>query len=343
MKKLLLTAICFFASLVLCLAQADSRQKFASLGDFTLESGKVIQNCVIGYRIYGKLNSDKTNAILFPTWFGGNTRQIALVTPWHAIDTTRYCLITVDAFGDGVSSSPSNSTAQHGAAFPAFTIRDMVESQRKMLTEKLGISQLAAIIGVSMGGIQTFQWAVSYPGFAKHLIPIIGSPRPSGYDMMLYNMYSKIIEADSAFNHGNYTVNPQIVPAAMLMQLSSTTPGYWVKNMPYEKVAGYLKGLETAKNADWNDLHYQVKAVIGQDISKAFGGSMQEAANHIKAKMVIIVSQQDHLVNPAPAIEFSKLLPSKLVILNSDKGHLAVSFDDPQMHQAIVDELAEGN
>jgi len=95
----------------------------------------------------------------------------------------------------------------------------MVESQHKMLTEKLGISQLAAIIGVSMGGIQTFQWAVSYPGFAKHIIPIIGSPRPSGYDLMLYNLYSKIIEADSAFNHGNYTVNPQIVPAAMLMQL----------------------------------------------------------------------------------------------------------------------------
>jgi len=345
MKKITLTAIYFFLCLALCLAQtaADPRQHSAVLGDFTLESGKVIQNCVIGYRTYGKLNSAKTNAILFPTWYGGNTRQIALVTPWHAIDTNRYYLITVDAFGDGVSSSPSNSSTQHGAAFPAFTIRDMVESQHQFLIKNLGISQLAAIVGVSMGGIQTFQWAVCYPGFARHLIPIIGSPRPSGYDLMLYNMYSKMIEADSAFNHGHYTVNPPIVPAAMLLQMSGTTPAFWVKNMPYEKVAGWMKGLETAKNPDWNDLYYQVKAVIGQDISKAYGGSLQEAANHIKAKMLIIVSQQDHLVNPEPAIEFSKMLPSKLVVLNSEKGHLAVSFDDPQMHQAIVDELAEGN
>jgi poly(3-hydroxyalkanoate) synthetase len=68
---------------------------------------------------------------------------------------------------------------------------------------------------------------------------------------------------------------------------------------------------------------------------------MQEVANHIKAKMLIIVSKQDHLVNPTPAIEFSKLLPAKLIVLDSNKGHLAVSFGDPQMKQGIIDELAE--
>jgi len=344
MKKITFRAICLFAAIFLCLAQAFARgrQQMASIGDFKLESGKVISDCVIGYRVYGKLNGDKTNAILFPTWYGGTTQSIEFITPWHAIDTTRYCLITVDALGDGVSSSPSNSSKQHGPAFPAFTIRDMVESQHVFVTQNLGITHLAAIMGASLGGIQTFQWAVSYPGFATHIIPIIGSPKPSAYDLMLYSLDARIIEADSAFNHGNYTVNPQIIPAAMLVQMSSLTPSYWVKNMNDQKVAAWLKSLETAKNFDWNNALYQIHAVIGQDISRPFGGSMQEAANHIKAKVLIIVSAQDHLVNPEPAIEISKLLPSKLVVLDNDKGHLAVSFDDPQMHKAIVDELAEG-
>jgi homoserine O-acetyltransferase len=343
MKTLLFTTAFFFAGAAFCMAQAqnDPRQQFAAIGDFKLESGKVIQDCTIGYRTYGKLNAAKTNAIIFPTWFGGTTKVLEFVTPWHAIDTTRFYLITVDALGNGVSSSPSNSTKQRGSAFPYFTIRDMVESQHQLLTQKLGISQLAAVIGVSMGGMQTFQWAASYPGIARHFIPIIGSPRPSGYDLMLYNLDRKIIEGDSAFNHGNYTVNPVLAPAAMLMQIAGTTPDYWVKNMSNENFPVWLKRVETAKSPDWNNTYYQVLANIGQDITKTYSGSMQEVANHIKAKMLIIVSKQDHLVNPTPAMEFSKLLPSKLIILDSNKGHLAVSFDDPQMKQGIIDELAE--
>jgi homoserine O-acetyltransferase len=76
--------------------------------------------------------------------------------------------------------------------------------------------------------------------------------------------------------------------------------------------------------------------VINHDISKPYGGNMQEAAKHIKAKMLIISSKQDHLVNPTPAIEFSKLLPAKLLVLDSDKGHVAPDFSDPQMRTAIV-------
>jgi homoserine O-acetyltransferase len=68
---------------------------------------------------------------------------------------------------------------------------------------------------------------------------------------------------------------------------------------------------------------------------------MQEAAKHIQGKMLIIVSKQDHLVNPQPAIDFSKLLPAKLVVLDSDLGHGAANFNDPQIHQSIVDELAD--
>ena len=320
-----------------CNAQKNpDRQQFASLGDFKLESGQVIKNCRIGYRTYGKLNSAKNNGILFPSWFGGTAKDVEYTDPWKAIDTTKYYLIIADALGDGVSSSPSNSMTQHGPRFPHFSVRDMVESQYRLLINKMGIVHVRAVMGISMGGIQTFQWSVSHPYFMDVLIPIVGSPRPSSYDLMGYNIYRRVIEEDAGFNHGNYKVNPIIVPAAMLSEFASTTPEYKVKTMSRDSFAVWMKKVQTTKNRDWNDYLYQTIAVINHDISKPYGGNMQEAAKHVKAKMLIISSKQDHLVNPAPAIEFSKLLPAKLMVLDSDRGHVAPDFNDPQMRTAIV-------
>ena len=204
------------------------------------------------------------------------------------------------------------------------------------MVSKMGIVHLHAVMGISMGGIQTFQWAVSHPNFMDVLIPIVGSPRPGSYDLMGYNIYRKVIEGDPGFNHGNYKVNPIIPTAAMLSEFGSTTPEYKVKTMSRDSFAVWMKKVQTTKNRDWNDYLYQAIAVIGHDISKPYRGSMKEAANHVKAKMLIISSKQDHTVNPIPAIEFSKLLPAKLLLLDSDRGHAAPDFNDPTIQTAIV-------
>ena len=324
--------------------QAVDRQQFMSLGDLKLESGALIKDCKIGYRTYGHLNSAKTNGILFPTWFAGTSKMIeGFVAPWRTvIDTTKYYLIIIDALGNGVSSSPSNSISQHGANFPLFSIKDMVESQYQALTTKLGIHHLHAIMGISLGGIQTFQWAVSYPGFAGKLIPIAGSPQPGSYDLMLYNMVRKIIEADTAYNHGNYKVSPAIAPAAIAIQLSALTPAYFMKYMPRKGVDGWLKSMETGQVKDWNDAYYQILAIIGHDIAKQYGGSLAAAAARIKAKMLFILSQQDHMVNPEPAVEFSKLISANVITVDSMMGHSAHVFDDKNVLDGIVNFLAEG-
>jgi homoserine acetyltransferase len=84
-----------------------------------------------------------------------------------------------------------------------------------------------------------------------------------------------------------------------------------------------------------------LKALIEHDVAKPYDGSLAEAAKHVKAKCTIMVERQDHLCNPAPATEFSKLLNAKLVVLESDLGHVGVAdFDDPQIKQGIQDELA---
>ena len=143
----------------------------------------------------GQLNADSSNVILFPTWFGGTTEGILpSVGETGFIDSEENFLILVDAFGNGVSSSPSNSPTQPGAEFPTITIRDMVRHQHRFLTEVMGIRHLKAVTGVSMGGMQTFEWAVSYPEFAEKALPIVGSPRLATYDIVLWETYLRILK-----------------------------------------------------------------------------------------------------------------------------------------------------
>jgi homoserine O-acetyltransferase len=344
MKKTAFISLCFLINVTACLAQGKTdRQQFISIGDLKLESGSVIKDCRIGYRAYGHLNAAKTNTILFPTWYGGTSKDIEVsIAPWRVIDTTKYYLLIVDALGNSVSSSPSNSVKQHGIDFPFFSIRDMVESQHQMLTKNMGINHLRAVMGISMGGFQTFQWAVSYPDFMDVLVPIVGSPQISSYDLMLYNTFAKAIEVDTGYNHGRYTHNPRIPVAKMILELSVATPANRVKTMPRDAVLPWMHQIETMMDKDWNNQYYQMKAAVGQDISKSFNGSLKDAAAHIKAKMLIVTSKQDLLVNPAPAIEFSKLLPAKLIVLDSESGHLAGNLEDPQVRKDIK-ELLGGN
>jgi len=145
-------------------AGAEGAQQFAELGSCKLESGQQITDCRIGYRTWGKLNAAGTNAVLAPTWFTGNSDGLsnALVQS-KIVDPAKYFVIVVDALGDGVSSSPSNSKSQPRMQFPAFTTRDMVNTEYRLATEVLKLKHLHAVIGISMGGMQTFEWMVDYP------------------------------------------------------------------------------------------------------------------------------------------------------------------------------------
>src|SRR5450755_1969027 len=121
----------------------NSQQQFASLGDFKVESGEVVRDCRIGYRTFGQLNKDRSNAVLLPTWAGGTSEQLKSAVGKHAlVDHSTYFVIAVDALSNGVSSSPSNSASQPHMKFPKITVRDMVSSQHRLLVETLGITHL---------------------------------------------------------------------------------------------------------------------------------------------------------------------------------------------------------
>jgi homoserine O-acetyltransferase len=315
-------------------------QKFANLGEFKLVSGEVIHDCRIGYRTFGKLNADASNAILFPTWAGGTTEELQFDVGAHGlVSDADYFVILIDAFSNGVSSSPSNSTSQPHMKFPKITVRDMVTSQYQVVTGTLGIKHLKAVVGVSMGGMQTFQWMVSYPTFMDKAIPIVGSPHVAPYDVMLWRINIDAIETNPAWNHGNYTENPAKLVEFEVGELLLNTPTQYNRTHTRGQALESLAKAETAPGKDANNKIRQSEAMMTLDVADQFGGSMERAAAAVKAKVFVIVAKYDHVVTPQPAIDFAALLRAPLLELESDCGHLAPSCEGARVAAAVAEFL----
>lgn len=327
-----------FALLVfLAILPAQAQQQFAKLGDFKLVSGETIRDCRIGYRTAGTLNVDKSNAILVTTWFGGKSEQvIESAGPGRLLDTSKYFVIVIDALGNGVSSSPSNSTLQPRMKFPVFTIRDMVNSQHEVLTRVLQITRLKAVTGASMGGMQTFQWIVSYPDFMEKAIPIVGSPRLAAYDLMHWHAENDAIMRDASWNGGDYTENPARVQLAEFAALFLTTPQDYNKKTSREDVQAALDKAATEPAMDANDHIRTAQALIALDVSDAFGGSLDKAAEAVKAKTLVVVSRQDHTVTDGPALDFAKKIHAEVLELNADCGHQIMECQGDKVTRAAT-------
>lgn len=328
-------SICVICGLLaLQLVACAQEQQFANLGDFKLQNGRVIRSCRIGYRTFGTLNSDKSNVIVFPTWAGGTTEQLkSNFGPGRLIDTTAYYVVAIDALSNGVSSSPSNSRLQPRMRFPQFSLRDTVATQHELLTRVLKINHVKAVVGISMGGMQAFQWIVSYPDFMEKAIPIVGSPRLAPYDLMHWQAQISALMQNRDWKGGNYSVNPSRALDFAFGELLLTTPADYNRRKTREQV---FADLEKARNDphrfDANDKIRQVQAMMSLDIPL-------ESAKTVKAKVLVVVAKYDHVVTPGPATEFAKLLGAKLQTLESDCGHLANSCESRLLNTLVSDFL----
>jgi homoserine O-acetyltransferase/O-succinyltransferase len=315
-------------------------QKFAELGDFRLESGEVIKGCRLGYRTFGTPDPGRSNVILFPTWASGTTEQLASnFGPGRLVDTSKFHVVAVDALGNGVSSSPSNSTSQPRMKFPRFSVRDMVNTQHRLLTKVLGINRVRAVMGISMGGMQTFQWLVSYPEFMDRAVSIVGSPRLAPYDLLLWQAQIDAIMNDPGWRGGEYAANPARSAEYQFGALLLTTPDEFNRRMTREKLFAELEGAKTVKGFDANDKIRQDQAMMAHDVSASFGGSLERAAAAVRARVLVVVATHDHVVTPGPATEFARLLKAQLLTLEGDCGHLAPGCESQKVNPAVAEFL----
>jgi homoserine O-acetyltransferase/O-succinyltransferase len=330
----ILCAVALFASGA---CAATPPQQFASLGELQLENKAAIKDCSIGYRTLGTLNADKSNAILFTTWHTGTSADaIGMLQSGALFDPAPWFVIVADALGNGVSCSPSNSKTQHGPAFPQFSLRDMVESQHKLLTEKLGIRHVRAVMGYSMGGMQAFQWTVSHPDFMDVAIPIAGTPRLTSSDMLFLRIVEKSVVDEPAYAGGRYARNPALPMYNLLFAMNFDSPAHRSARTAPKDFDKFFRDSQASDpdGTDANDSLWQIRAVLHHDIGQ--GGKLEDAAARVKARVHPINAAQDHLVNPAPPLAFARLRNEEATLLDTDCGHAALRCVMPAM-KAVVE------
>ncbi len=332
--------------LVLCLfvvqpASGQSHLQFAEVGDFRVESGEVIKNCRVAYRTFGEPNATKSNVVLFPTWFTGTTEAlIPLLGPGRLVDTSKFFVIAVEALGNGISSSPSNSPVQPGSSFPQLTIRDMVRSQYVLLTEFLDIQHLRAVIGISMGGMQTFQWLLSHPEFMDKAVPIVGTPQLAPSDLLLWSTTSQILEAESCSTCAKGGDAEKLGTVGLIHSLTRTTPHRLNAETNRETFSEFFeKSGQSMSKLDANNYLRQAKAMLNHDVSSVFGNDLTKAAAHVRASVLVVVATDDHMVNPEPALRFAKSLGAQTLELCEDCGHLAFQCEMEKVAAGIEDFL----
>ncbi len=307
------------------------------LGDFKLQSGETLPDARLAYKTYGNLNLAKDNVVVLPTFYTGNhNRNEGFFGAGRAIDPARHFIVSVNLFGNGLSSSPSNTPAPFdGPGFPNITLYDNIRAQHQLLTEALGINQIALVTGWSMAGCQSFQWAAQYPGMVKAILPFCASAKTSEHNIVFLEGVKAALQADAAYNDGNY----RSPPVRGLKAFARVYAGWAFSQTFYREQMYKLNGFDSAEallqdwerdHLDWdaNDLLCKLWSWQQGDISnnELYKGNFESALSAIEAKTIIIACDNDLYFRPEDnAHEVEHIKNGELRIYHSPWGHCVAS------------------
>jgi len=287
-------------------AQPLERHEFV-IRDFKTESGVVLPEAHVVYTTLGRLTAAGDNAILLPShymanfngynWLIGDSKD-------RALDPSHDFLVLTELFGNGRSSSPSNTPEPfHGPRFPVTTIRDNVEAVHRLLTQELKVNHLRAVIGFSMGAEQAFQWAVSYPTFMDAIVATSGTAKCYGHGVVRLEGQIAALTTDPAWQGGDYTTPPAkgleafgMVWAGWLYSQEWWRKELWRTNSPSGTTFDQAwKAFRKRFNADANDYILQARTWQRHDVGNTpgFNGDTERALRSIKARTLYMPSQTD--------------------------------------------------
>jgi len=324
------------------------------LGDVRLQSGAVLRDAQLAYATYGTLNSSADNAVLLPTFYTGtHIRNEKLFGPGRAIDPARHFAISVNLFGNGYSSSPSNTSApQEGPQFPHITVFDNVACQHRLLTEKLGVRRIALILGWSLAAIQAYQWAAQYPDMVEAILPYCGAARCSPLNYAFLDGPKAALQADAAWNGGNY-----VKPPEKGLRAFGRVYAAWAYSHAFFRDAMYRElGFATLEDfvQDWeedhlkwdaNDLLAKIWTWQHGDISdnQIYRGDFKRALQSIRARAIVMPCSSDRYFVPEDNAEEVSAMPrAELRVFDSPWGHCAGSPGRvPEFQRALEQAAAE--
>ncbi len=308
-------------------------QKFDIKGTIELESGKTLDNVTVAYETYGKLNKNKTNAILICHALTGDAHAAGwhknakkpgwwdiIIGPGKALDTNKFFVICSNVLGGckgttGPASINPETGEEYGMDFPVITIKDMVNVQKVLVIECFKINQLTAVIGGSMGGMQVLQWMISYPDIVKKAIPIATTGRSTPQQIAFNAVGRQAIFSDPKWNQGEYYKTNDVPKSglsvarmmahitylseeSMDLKFGRSLQDKNEKSFDFEidfQVESYLKhqGTTFVERFDANSYLYITKAVDYFDLSEE--GSLIEGLSNVKSKVKIIAVDTDWL------------------------------------------------
>jgi homoserine O-acetyltransferase/O-succinyltransferase len=277
------------------------------IANFKTESGVTLPEARVVYGTYGKLNAAKDNVVLLPSHYMANFHGYEwLIGADKALDASKLFLVATELFGNGNSSSPSNTPEPfHGPRFPVTTIRDNVEAVHRLLTEELKITHLRAVIGFSMGAQQAFQWAVSYPTFADRIVATSGTAKTYGHGIVRLESEITALITDPVFANGDYKEQPKkgIEAFAIVWTAWLFSQEWWRKEMwregakPGTTFESFVNELKTnfIPGVDANNLILQMRTWEKHDVgtTPGFGGDVGKALGSIKAPFLYMPSETD--------------------------------------------------
>ena len=323
------------------------------LENFRTESGITLPKARLVYGTYGRLNAARDNAVLLPSHYMATHHGYEwLIGPGLALDTTKLFLIATELFGNGHSSSPSNTPAPfHGPRFPVTTIRDNVDIVHRMLVDSLKVSHLRAIIGFSMGAQQAFQWAVSHPTFADRIVATAGTAKTYGHGVVRLEGQIAALTADPEFRGGDYAAPPKaglaafgMVWAAWLYSQEWWRRELWRTSSPPGTTANtFMQSFRTRFSADANNYILQARTWEQHDVgtTPGFGGDVERALRSISVPLLYMPSETDLYFPLGDARYEAAFIPKvRLVPIPSLWGHPAGAGASPADKKFLNDSIA---
>jgi homoserine acetyltransferase len=319
------------------LQQNTASLRSADLGSCPTASGVPVLDCRLTYRTFGRLNAAKDNAVLIPTWHGGRSEHLTfLLGADRWVDTTRYYAILVDKLGNGSSTSPSNSVRQPGREFPTVTFGDLVDAQRRLVVEHLGIPRLHAVLGWSMGGMQSLAWGLRHPTNVARVVSVAGTPRMATSEMFTVRSMRSLLDLAAETRMPRATLALRL---AELWHSIATTPGHENK-LPRDSMDAML--LAEAEG-DWvpldlDDHRVQLDAVAAFDGFRDLAEARRVGATLPRTLLLFV--EEDRVTTPEMFRAFAPAAGADAIALSSPCGHLMPVCETAQIGVHVREYLA---